>query len=506
MAGERILIVEDEQVVAFSLRDRLEELGYEVPFIAASGEEALRQVKSSPPDLILMDIELEGEMDGIEAVGQIHSSCDIPVIYLTAFSDNQILARAKTTEPFGYLVKPLKEDELKATVKIALYKAKMEKLETQLRESQKMEAIGKLAGGIAHDFNNILGAIMGNISYAISQTNQDEELCEVLSDVQESAKQAQSLTHQLITFAKGGAPIKKISSLDSLIKESASFVLKGENSICDFNFPKDLRKARVDPNQFHQVISNLVLNSNQAMPEGGKIQIKAENISLGLNASIPLPQGNYIKVIIQDQGVGIADKHLSKIFDPYFSTKQEGRGLGLSTTYSIIKRHSGHITVASELGEGTIFSIYLPASEKSNRQLKDNLESKHQDNGKILIMDDQEPVLKMIGRILNRMGYETDFATDGEQAIELYRNAYQSKHPFDAVILDLTIPGGMGGAQTIPELLKIDPKVKAIISSGYSNDPIMSNYRGYGFCGVIPKPFLIDQMAEVLKVTLGEKK
>ncbi|OQY12271.1 MAG: hypothetical protein B6I31_03445 [Desulfobacteraceae bacterium 4572_19] len=496
MKNSSILIVEDEPIIALSLQDELKQLKYNVISIANSAEQAIQQAKKNQPDLILMDIVLNGKMDGIEAARQIHLSYPIPVIYLTAYSDEQVLERAKVTEPFGYLIKPVKHEDLKATVEMVLYKAKMEvkmkQLEKQLRQSQKMQAIGTLAGNIAHDFNNMLRVITSNISYALSQTNQDEELFEVLMDVQESTKQAQSLTHQLITFAKGGAPIKKTFSLDSLIKESASFVLRGENSICDFDFPEDLWKAIIDPNQFNQVIVNLVTNSNEAMVEDCKILIKAENISIDPDSHIPLPQGNYIKVMIQDNGIGIADKHLSKIFDPYFSTKQKGRGLGLAITYSIIKKHDGHITVESELSEGTIFSIYLPASEDH-------------DQGKILIMDDQEPILKMLDRMLIQIGYKTTLATEGAQAIKLYHNAYQSKNPFDVVILALTVHEGMGGVQTISELLKIDPKVKAIISSSYSNDPIMSNYKEYGFYGVIPKPFSKDQMAEVLNKILEEK-
>ena len=380
------------------------------------------------------------------------------------------------------------------------------KIESQLQQIQKMEAIGTLAGGIAHDFNNMLGVITGNISFSLSLLNQkqNEELYEVLTDVQRSAKQAQTLTQQLLTFAKGGEPVKKITDLNQLIEESAQLVIRGAKARCEFGLAKDLHKVDVDAGQLNQVIGNLIINANQAMPNGGIISINTENTIIEADNGIPLPDGQYIKITIEDQGIGISKKHLSNIFDPFFTTKQKGHGLGLATVYSIIQKHNGHITVYSELEQGTAFTIYLPASQKNFEKIEDESAATHQGQGKILIMDDQEPILKMVGRMLNRMGYETVFAMDGSQAIEKYRERLSTEDSFDLVILDLTIPGGMGGTKTIIELLKIDPHVKAIVSSGYSNDPIMANYEDYGFCGVIPKPFTKDQLAEILNKILAK--
>jgi len=310
----------------------------------------------------------------------------------------------------------------------------------------------------------------------------------------------------LPAFARGGAPIKKTADIRSIIYESVEFILRETGTYCDYKFSTDLWSVEIDPKQINQVFTNLVLNSTQAMPEGGNIQIIAENKSIDIENKLLLEPGGYVKISIIDEGIGISEKHIPKIFDPYFSTKQKGKGLGLATTHSIIKKHNGHIFVESQIEKGTTFHIYLPAV--TNDIIKEPEEPKtihHKSHGKILIMDDQEPILKMAGRLLNSMGYETAFAHDGTQAIELYREAYQSKHPFDVVILDLTVPGGMGGAKTIPELLKIDPKVKAIVSSGYSYDPIMSNYKNYVFCGVVPKPYSKDQIAEVLNRILNEK-
>jgi len=372
--------------------------------------------------------------------------------------------------------------------------------ELHLQQSQKMEAISTLAGGIAHDFNNLLGVITGNVSYSLSQLHKNDELFEVLSDIQEGTIQAEKLTKQLLTFAKGGEPIKTVADMNQLIKEASQFVTRGLKSRCEYELSENLSLVEIDTGQINQVINNLVINANQAMPQGGTIYIKTVNEIIASDNKFTLAGGRYVKISIEDQGVGISDKHLSKIFDPFFTTRQKGNGLGLSTVYSIIKKHKGHIVVYSELNKGTVFHVFIPASQKELEKTEENIEVKvtHQGSGRILIMDDQEAILTMLCRMLNRMGYETDTSLEGNEAIEKYRDAYQSQNPFDLVILDLTVPGGKGGKETIFELLKIDPKVKALVSSGYSNDPIMSNYEDYNFCGVLPKPYTKPELSEVL--------
>ncbi|ETR68763.1 MAG: multi-sensor hybrid histidine kinase [Candidatus Magnetoglobus multicellularis str. Araruama] len=375
-----------------------------------------------------------------------------------------------------------------------------QKIDQQLRQAQKMEAIGTLAGGIAHDFNNMLGVVTGNTSYAKSLLHESDELFQVLSDIQDAIKKAQELTLQLLTFSKGGEPIKKITNLHKLIIDSAKFVTRGSSCKCQFDIAPDLWSAEVDSGQIHQVISNIVINASQAMPEGGVIDIAAANISVEKphQEKYPVPCGKYVKIAIKDYGIGIAQKHMDKIFNPYFTTKQKGSGLGLATSYSIIKRHLGHIQVHSQLNQGSVFTIYLKGSMVEAKNISSKTTVEHMGQGKILIMDDDPAILKMAGRMFSRMGYQTEFATDGKQAIEMYESAMESATPFAFVILDLTVPGGMGGALTIPELLKIDPNIKAIVSSGYSNDPIMSHYEDYGFMGVIPKPYTKSQISEVL--------
>jgi len=384
--------------------------------------------------------------------------------------------------------------------------AERENLQSQLNQTQKMEAIGTLAGGIAHDFNNMLAVITGNISYALSILNtKDDELFKVLSEAQQGVIQSQNLTNQLLTFAKGGEPIKQPSNINRFLKESARFVTSGAKSKCEFNLTDDLWITEIDSGQMNQVIANLVINAEQSMPNGGIITIRTENAEIETESDFSLPAGRYIKISIEDQGAGIPKQHLSKIFNPYFTTKQKGSGLGLATTFSIIKRHGGLITVNSEVETGTAFDIYLPASSKDVQEVENKKEAKHKGLGRILIMDDQELILNMLGGMVNKIGYEAVLASDGTKAIDLYREAYQSRTLFDLVILDLTVPGGLGGAKTIPELLKIDSNVKAIISSGYSNDPIMANYEDYGFCGILPKPYTIAELSETLNKIFGEK-
>ncbi len=372
------------------------------------------------------------------------------------------------------------------------------KIEHHLQQSQKMEAIGTLAGGIAHDFNNILAIIMGNISYAMTMFEGNPKLSTILLSAENGAKQAQNLIQQLLTFAKGGAPIKNIVDPNRLIVESAEFVLAGAASKCDYNFQDNLWPAKVDAGQINQAISNIIINANQAMPEGGIIYILSENKEVEPGNDLSLTPGPYIKIAIKDKGIGIPETHIANIFEPYFSTKEKGSGLGLAITYSIIKRHGGTISVESSPGRGTTFHIYLPASDKTPDTEGKKKIPAPKGNGRILIMDDQEAILEVASDIFNLMGYETMCARDGAQAIRMYRKALETDKPFNLVILDLTVPGGIGGLEAIKKLVDIDPDVVAVASSGYSNNPVMSNYEEYGFSGVVPKPYTVRELTQIL--------
>ncbi|MCJ7683278.1 MAG: PAS domain S-box protein, partial [Desulfobacteraceae bacterium] len=295
------------------------------------------------------------------------------------------------------------------------------RLEEELLRAQKLESMGVLAGGLAHDFNNILTIIFGNVTMAKTQVAPEDEIFEMLSEAETASKRAQALTKQLLTFAKGGAPVKETASIKDILKESSAFVLRGSKSGCEFSITEDLWPAEIDVGQISQVINNIVINANQAMPKGGTIQVAAENLTIDDRHGLPLKPGRYIRISVTDQGVGIAQKHLLNIFDPYFTTKQAGSGLGLATTYSIIKKHEGHIAVESQLGIGTTFDIYLPASDKIVPEKEEVLLIKGQ--GRILVMDDEASLRKMLGRMLKNLGYESEFAKDGAEAIRMIQEA-----------------------------------------------------------------------------------
>ena len=376
------------------------------------------------------------------------------------------------------------------------------KMEQELINVKKLESLGVLAGGIAHDFNNYLTAIIGNLSLAKTETTPGDRINNRLDEMETASLQAKNLTQQLLTFARGGEPVKKRTKLNEVIINSATFSLRGSNVRCEFDISDDLLPADVDEGQIGQVINNLVLNADQSMPEGGIIQIIAESTTLPDENELPLQPGPYIKVSIRDHGVGIRPEDLTKVFDPYFTTKQKGSGLGLTVAYSIIDKHNGRITVNSKLGHGTTFSIYLPATIKTADRTAKEDNRLFTGEGKILVMDDEEFILDVATRMLSKLGYEVAVADDGQKAIEMYRQAQKSGEPFDAVIMDLTVPGGMGGKAAIQKLLDMNPDIKAIVSSGYSNDPIMSNFRGYGFSGVIKKPYRLSDLSEVMRSVL----
>jgi PAS domain S-box-containing protein len=377
------------------------------------------------------------------------------------------------------------------------------KTEEELRKIERLESLGVLAGGIAHDFNNLLTGILGNISLVQAEKTDDFE--KILGEVKEAAIKAKNLTQQLLTFSKGGEPIKGIVDIEELIKNSAAFALHGSNVKCEYHFTSNLWKIEADRGQLSQVIDNLVINANQSMPAGGKVHVKAENVILEKENLLLLPEGRYVKITFRDEGIGIPEKYLQKIFDPYFSTKQEGSGLGLATVYSVVQKHGGYITVESQTGKGTSFFIYLPAIEEKKVKKRKKKESKKTltEEGKMLIMDDEKIVRKAVGGMLQKLGYTVEFAEKGEEAISKYKKAMNSGKPFDAVILDLTVPGGMGGKNTMEELLRIDPDVKAIVSSGYSTDPVMANHKKYGFKAVVAKPFDLKDLNETIKKVLG---
>ena len=379
------------------------------------------------------------------------------------------------------------------------------KIEQESLRSEKLESIGMLAGGIAHDFNNILTGILGNVSLARIYAKDDEIIKERLNEAEKAVMRARDLTQRLLTFSKGGLPIKKILDIANLIEESTKFVLAGSKAKSIIQRAADLWAVEADEGQINQVLNNIIFNADQAMPEGGIINIQVENYLADIDNLQSLNPGKYVKVSIIDQGIGIPSEHLSKIFDPYFTTKKRGSGLGLATAFSIVKNHNGKIEVVSELGKGSTFSVYLPATEAAAEVPEHVSEEQPLGEGRVLVVDDEKIVREVVVEMIRRLGYEVNAVKDGREAIAQYRKSLAANQPYAAIIMDLIIPGGMGGKEAISQLLAIDPDAKVIVSSGYSTDPIMSNFSQYGFKGVVAKPYDLYELGKVLKKVITGK-
>ena len=381
----------------------------------------------------------------------------------------------------------------------------LRQIEQERLRLAKLESVGILAGGIAHDFNNLLTAIVGNISLAKIDPTRSDKVIARLEEAEKAAARAKDLTLQLLTFSKGGAPVKKAMFLQGMIQETCGLILSGSKSRCELDIVPDLWPAEVDEGQISQVITNVLINADQAMPTGGTIKLRAVNRTLEAGHSLPLEPGRYIRIAIGDEGVGIGSEHLPRVFDPYFTTKQGGSGLGLATVHSVVSKHGGYVTATSEIGHGTTIIIYLPVARGQVDGLAGLADSEAltKGKGKILVMDDEEMIRDLAGAILTHLGYDAEFAENGEQAIAQYEKAKATDKPFDAVLMDLTIRGGMGGQEAVAILRSMDPTVRAIVSSGYSHDPVMAEYRNYGFVGVLSKPYQIEELSEVLQRVLA---
>ena len=760
-AKVKILVVEDESIVAMELRDRLQKMNFSVVGIYDSGDTAIAKTHETLPDLILMDIIIKGDKDGIETAHLIRSQLDIPVIFLTAHSDPKTLQRAQQEAPYGYILKPFRERELQITIDMALQRHKMERqvkeseswlqttlnsigdaviatdekgivkflnpaaqkytgwsqqeavgknfsqvfniineetraaqenpvdkalrtdaivhlanhtvlisksgkelciedsaapildasglvngvvvvfydvterkkmqgqleeseekyrsfiehfngiafqlnsdytpifingaikeitgyskkdfmdgsltwnkiinpddlkmmnitnsrhklsdkdeleqeyrivckdgslrwvhtlmqkiyndsgtlvrmqgivhdvsdkkiMEAELIRSQKLESLGVLAGGIAHDFNNLLTAIFGNIGLAKLFIKPEEKSYQRLDEAEKALVRAKDLTQQLLVFSKGGAPILQTIDIRDVINTSASFALRGSNVQFVFEANPDLWPVDFDEGQLSQIIQNLVINADHAMPDGGEVAIRCKNMVLKHN-DYTLPDGNYVRIVVTDEGTGITPENLKNIFDPYFTTKEHGSGLGLATIYSIVKNHNAHISVDSVVGKGTSFEILIPASESAVTKADSATDlDLLKGRGKVLIMDDQDIILEFAKNALQQFGYTVACAYNGEEAIRKYRAAMHTNDAYDLLIMDLTVPGGMGGKEAMIGLKKLDPDVKAIVSSGYSGNPVMSEYKKYGFCAVLKKPFKIKELVITVKNNISD--
>ncbi|HOO70829.1 MAG TPA: response regulator [Spirochaetota bacterium] len=379
------------------------------------------------------------------------------------------------------------------------------KMEQELIKIQKLESLSLLAGGIAHDYNNILTGILGNINLAKINFEPESDIYGILDEAEQASLKARDISQQLLTFSKGGDPVKKPVNIRDILYGSASFSLRGSNVKSEFFIADDLWIVDVDEAQFSQVIDNIIINAMQAMPRGGTVKVFAENAVVSTIDSLPLREGKYVKVSIKDHGMGIPEEYSEKIFDLFFTTKQKGNGIGLATSFSIIKKHSGHLSYESIPGKGTTFHVYLPASgSELNTKKTVSLKRSPEKHGRILVMDDEEIIRKIVQKMLTKIGYAVDTAHEGNEAIEMYRKAAGNNKKYDMVLMDLTVPGGMGGREATEKILEIDPAAIIVASSGYANDPIRINYMQYGFKNFLPKPFKIDELVSIINSSMLE--
>lgn len=376
-----------------------------------------------------------------------------------------------------------------------------QKLLSASQRNQKLEAIGMLASGIAHDFNNLLGGIYGNIDLALLDT-QEPNTYEYLLDAKKTIDRARDLTRQLLTFSKGGDPVRKPEDWKLLLLDTVKFALSGSNISVHFNLPEDLKKSCIDKNQIIQVIDNLVINAVHAMPHGGELTISAENSTAQLINSPDLPEGDCIKISFTDNGIGIPHSVISKIFDPFFTTKSKGYGLGLSISYSIIRKHQGIIQVKSKEGYGTEFQIIIPAVDISTEKTDPITNTQFSGKGKILVLDDEEFFHNLYVKMLSKLGFEVIMTKDGHETMEVFKQDF-ANHSIQVIILDLTVPGGIGGKEIIDEIRILNENIPVIVASGYSHDPIMSDPQKYGFTDSLSKPFDFSQLSDVLKTLLS---
>jgi len=542
-----ILIIEDELQLRDNLQLLLQSAGYQVT-TAANGVEGIQQLQEQAFDLVITDLIMPG-MDGFKVMDylQVHSPGTV-VVAITGYVSAESAITALRRGAYDYLAKPLDVDVVYSVVARALEKVRLQKdlqrslaeiqareeqllkahneleqrveerttalaqanaalleqmaerqrMEDELLKARKIKSVGVLAAGIAHDFNNLLTGILGYVSLAKVVAQTDAKMVAYLTEAEQACQRATALTQQLLTFAKGGAPVRHTVSLVELLTECVSFVLRGANVRGDIQIAADLWPVDVDAGQINQVIHNVVLNAMQAMPGGGTVQVRAENVMLAAGVPFPLPEGQYVKITVQDSGCGISKEVLANIFDPYFTTKPEGSGLGLTTAYAIVLKHEGYITIASEVGVGTTVVIYLPASQKAVVSAQPHSPILLSGSGKILAMDDEEMIRNVLRQLLESLGYTVECVQDGTEAVAVYQRAQAAGQPFDVVILDYTIPGGMGGLETLAHLRAIDPQVTALISSGYANNPVMADWAYYGFSGVVAKPYIIAQLQEAL--------
>ncbi len=507
MNSSRIMIVEDNATVSEDCRDCLESLGYSVTSIVASGEESIDKAGTERPDAVIMDIHLRDEMDGIVAAEQIYSRFKIPVVFLSAYSDRGLLDRAKRVGSFGYLVKPVNERELYATLEVALYKAKAEKkrrqMEARLRQAQKMEAISTLAGGIAHQFNNGLYVITGNIDLLEMDFPGNENVADYAEKIEAATLRMTQLVAQLLAYSRGGKYQATTLSLSDSVRETLPLLKYTINPAIhvDTELPRDIFNVKADLTQMQMVLSAVLINASEAIAGKGCIRIACKNTIITDERVDDFPglkPGNYVRLTITDDGKGMDKETRKRIFEPFFTTKIEGRGLGMAAAYGIVKNHAGWISVDSEPGRGTIVKIYLPATRIRVQEPKKPKTEQIKGTGTILIIEDDEMVMAVCRAMLERLGYRALEAPTGQDAINVVKT-YDGD--IDLAMLDILLPD-MSGNAVYPFLMEVRPNLKVLVYSGYSIDGPAEEIIDAGAQDFIQKPFTIAALSEKLKKIL----
>lgn len=425
-----------------------------------------------------------------------------------AFSGETIREEVKVRHPDGErwlhnVICPILEDnEIQGIVGVNIDITEQKRIQEELLRAQRLDSLGLLAGGIAHDFNNILSGVFGFVDLARESLDPGDQARKHLEHAMDAYSLARGLTNQLLTFSRGGAPVKQIVSTEPILRNATQLALSGSNVSVRFEFVNDLHPIEADEGQISQVVNNIVINARQAMAGGGTVTVRAENRTLNRYEAAGLEPGEYVEITITDQGPGIPARFLEKIFDPFFSTKQQGSGLGLATSYSIVSRHNGHLMAGTNQGEGAVFTILLPAAVRTETISRTDETSRTPVQARILIMDDEPIVLQVGTQMLDALGCEVVTANDGAEAVKQYKRAKDMGRPFDAVILDITVPGGMDGIVAAAEILRADPALRAIASSGYADSPLFVDYRKHGFSGILAKPYCLQDIRNALDAVL----
>ena len=505
----KVMIVEDNTTVAEDCYDCLKNLGYSVTSIVSSGEESIEKAEIELPDAVIMDIHLRNEMDGIKAAEQIYSSFEIPVVFLSAYADSELLERAKQVGSFGYLVKPFEERELYATIEMALYKAKAEKqrrqMEARLRQAQKMEAIGTLAGSIAHQFNNALTVITGNIDFLEMDFPGNENVTNYTREMKASVIQMTQLTAQLMAYVGGGKYQAKTVSLSDFVRDTLPLLkhIMGPGIQVNTDLSRDIFNIKADLTQMQMVLSAVLINASESIEKKGCIRITCRNMMITdktVEDFHGLTPGNYVNLTISDDGKGMDEETRTRIFEPFFTTNFLGRGLGMAAAYGIIKNHDGWISVDSEPGYGTIVKIYLPATQTQVQEPEKTKINQIKGTCTILIIEDEEMVMTVCRAILEELGHQVLEAKTGQEAINAVKTF---DGDIDLAMLDILLPD-MNGNAVYSFLMEARPNLKVIVMSGYSIDGAAKKILNAGAQDFLQKPFSIAVLSEKLKKVLND--